>query len=85
METSSRHQGFCGSISHKVPSNAIHIQQAADLADLQAHLCRHVDTLQLLGSFHKALPKLVLLFAGLVAEVIWILQAACRYQSLETR
>lgn len=68
------HQGSCRSIGHDVPPNAIHIQQAANLTDLEAHIWRHVDTLQILGGCHKPLPQLVLLFAGVIAEVIWILQ-----------
>lgn len=32
------HQCSCCSVDHNVPSNAIHIEQAAYFADLEAHL-----------------------------------------------
>ena len=32
------HQCSCGSVDDDVPANAIHIEQAAYFADLQAHL-----------------------------------------------
>lgn len=72
------HKSLRRPISHNVSSNAIYIKKAADLADLKADIWRHMHLLQLCGGLHQPLPQLILLLAGFIAEIVWVLKHTSR-------